>query len=74
MDDTAKREPEAEIEAVDWILANLDLKPSNPVEAIYDRMEAIDELLCPLVAIVVTMEAPVTCEPGEWDHWIRATK
>ncbi len=37
-------------------------------------MAAVDEMLRPLVEVVVTMEAPPTATPGEWEPWITATK
>jgi len=38
------------------------------------EMEAVDEMLRPLVEVVVTMEAPPAAAPGEWEPWITAGK
>ncbi len=38
------------------------------------EIEAIDEMLHPLVEVVVTMEALPAAAPGEWDPWITAVK
>jgi SAM-dependent methyltransferase len=37
-------------------------------------MKEIDDLLRPLVEVVVTMNRPVIARPGEWDPWVSATK
>lgn len=41
----------------------------RPVE-----MDAVDEMLRPLVEVVVTMEAPPSAAPREWERWITAGK
>jgi SAM-dependent methyltransferase len=38
------------------------------------EMAAVDEMLRPLVEVVVTMERPPTTTPGEWEPWITAVK
>ncbi len=38
------------------------------------EMAAVDEMLRPLVEVVVTMEAPSVAAPGEWEPWITAVK
>jgi len=38
------------------------------------EMEAVDGFLRPLVEVVVTMEAPPTAQPGQWEPWITAAK
>ena len=38
------------------------------------EMAAVDEMLRPLVEVVVTMEGPPTAAPGEWDPRITAVK
>ena len=38
------------------------------------EMEAVDEMLRPLVEVVVTMEAPPVAAPGEWEPWVTAVK
>ena len=37
-------------------------------------VEGVDKYLLPLVETVITMQAPQTAAPGEWEHWISATK
>jgi hypothetical protein len=37
-------------------------------------VSGVDELLRPLVEIVITMEAPSDSKVGEWDPWITAVK
>ena len=38
------------------------------------EMAAVDEMLRPLVEVVVTMECPPVSQPGEWDPWVTAVK
>ncbi len=37
-------------------------------------MDAVDELLRPLVEIVIDMEAPSATRSGEWDPWVTAVR
>ncbi len=38
------------------------------------EMEAVDGFLRPLLEVVVTMEAPPTAQPRQWEPWITAVK
>ena len=38
------------------------------------EIQAVDQMLRPLVEVAVTMEAPSTSQPGQWDHMITAVK
>jgi len=38
------------------------------------EMAEIDQMLRPLVEVVVTMDAPPLVGPGEWDPWVSAVK
>ena len=38
------------------------------------ELTRVDDMLRPLVEVVVTMEAPSTAASGEWDPWIAAVK
>jgi ubiquinone/menaquinone biosynthesis C-methylase UbiE len=55
-----------------WFAGRLFDQQSEP-KRLRD-MEAVDELLRPLVKVVTGMEAPSTSKPGVWDHWITAIK
>ena len=45
-----------------------------PEERRPGEMEAVDEMLRPLVEVVVTMERPPAAAPGEWEPWVTAVK